>query len=168
MLNVLAVTGVKDNTVIVEEISDIIPANLPVLLLSKELKGDDFRTAKASDGGKDYKSILYVAPKGGKTVDIGQVYLLYNDVFYFSQAGTIPEGGIYLQIPEEKESEPQRTRSFLSIGDPADDTTAISATLNDKAQMINDSWYDLNGRRLNGKPTTKGVYVNGGRKVVIR
>ena len=167
MLNVLAVTGVKDNTVIVEEISDIIPANLPVLLLSKELKGDDFRTAKASDGGKDYKSVLYVAPKGGKKVDIGQVYLLYNDVFYFSQAGTIPEGGIYLQIPEEKESEPQRTRSFLSIGDPADGTpTAIeSSMVNGQCSMLRDQWYDLNGRRLNAAPTRSGLYIYNGKKV---
>ena len=177
MLNVLVVTGVKDNTVIVEEIEDIIPANLPVLLLSKELKGADFRTAKASGKGKEYKSILYAAPEGGKKVDIGQVYLLFNDVFYFSQAGTIPEGGIYLELPEEKEQgeqnpqkdQPVKTRMFLTIGEPADSTpTAISATLNDKGQMINDKWYDLNGRQLNGKPAAKGIYVNGGKKYVIK
>ena len=27
-------------------------------------------------------------------------------------------------------------------------------------------WYDLNGRRLDGKPTQKGIYINGGHKVV--
>ena len=175
MLNVLAVTGVKDNSVIVEEIEDIIPANLPVLLLSKELKGDDFRTAKASDEGKTYKSILYVASKGGKTVDIGQVYLLYNDVFYFSQAGTIPEGGIYLQLPEEKESEPQKepltkTRSFLTIGNPADGTpTAIeSSMVNGQCSMLRDQWYDLNGRRLNAAPTRSGLYIYNGKKVAVK
>ena len=174
MLNVLAVTGVKDNSVIVEEIEDIIPANLPVLLLSKELKGDDFRTAKASDEGKEYKSILYVAPEGGKKVEIGQVYLLFNDVFYFSQAGTIPEGGIYLQLPEEKESEPQKepltkTRSFLTISSLDDDsTTAIISHLSPLTSHLSDAWFDLSGRRLNGKPTAKGVYVNNGRKVMVR
>ena len=29
-------------------------------------------------------------------------------------------------------------------------------------------WYDMNGRRLNGKPATKGVYVRDGRKVVVK
>ena len=29
-------------------------------------------------------------------------------------------------------------------------------------------WYDLNGRRLEMKPATKGVYINNGRKVVIK
>lgn len=30
------------------------------------------------------------------------------------------------------------------------------------------AWYSLDGRRLAGEPTQKGVYVNGGRKVVIK
>ena len=30
-----------------------------------------------------------------------------------------------------------------------------------------DIWYDLSGRRLNGKPTQKGIYVTKGQKVVI-
>ena len=38
-----------------------------------------------------------------------------------------------------------------------------------KAQPSSDSvWYDLNGRRLQGKPTQKGIYINGGRKVRLR
>ena len=176
MLNVLVAVGVKGNSIIVEEIDDIIPANLPVLLLSKDLKGDDFRTAKASGTGKEYKSILNVAPEGGKKVGIGEVYLLFNDMFYFSQAGTIPEGGIYLQIPEEKEPEPQKelskTRSLLTIGAPSfngdDGTTAVISHLSPLTSHLSDSWYDLNGRRLNGKPTVKGVYVNGGKKYIIR
>jgi hypothetical protein len=32
----------------------------------------------------------------------------------------------------------------------------------------NSRWYTLDGRRLNGKPTKKGIYINNGRKVVIR
>jgi hypothetical protein len=32
----------------------------------------------------------------------------------------------------------------------------------------NDQWYSVDGRRLNAKPTTKGIYINNGRKVVMR
>ena len=38
----------------------------------------------------------------------------------------------------------------------------------DKGQLTNDIWYDLNGRKLEGRPTKKGVYINNGRKVVIK
>lgn len=180
VLRVLAVTGVKDNTVIVEEIENVIPANLPVLLLSKTLKGNDFRTAKTSSGKKGAsESLLYVAPKDGKKVDIGEVYLLYNDVFYFSQAGTIPEGGIYLKLPEEEEQgeqDPQKAptakaRMFLTIGDSfgdGDGTTGIISHPSPLTSHLSSAWYDLNGCRLNGMPTAKGIYVHGGKKVVIK
>jgi hypothetical protein len=31
-----------------------------------------------------------------------------------------------------------------------------------------DNWYDLNGRKLQGKPTRKGVYIQNGQKVVVK
>lgn len=31
-----------------------------------------------------------------------------------------------------------------------------------------DQWFSIDGRRLNAKPTTKGIYINNGRKVVIK
>jgi hypothetical protein len=27
-------------------------------------------------------------------------------------------------------------------------------------------WYSIDGRKLNGKPTTKGIYINHGKKVI--
>ncbi len=31
-----------------------------------------------------------------------------------------------------------------------------------------DGWYDLQGRKLSGKPTQKGLYINNGKKIVIK
>ena len=60
---------------------------------------------------------------------------------------------------------------FISIADitNGDNLTGINDAirLNDE-QMINDKWYDLNGQQLQKKPTRKGVYLNNGRKVIIR
>jgi hypothetical protein len=30
------------------------------------------------------------------------------------------------------------------------------------------AWYTLDGRRLNGKPTKPGLYIHGGRAVVVK
>ena len=30
------------------------------------------------------------------------------------------------------------------------------------------TWYDLNGRKLNGKPAQKGIYINNGKKTIIK
>lgn len=43
--------------------------------------------------------------------------------------------------------------------------TGISATLNDKGKMTNDSWYDLQGRKVSGKPA-RGIYIESGKKKV--
>lgn len=32
----------------------------------------------------------------------------------------------------------------------------------------NNAWYNLNGQKLNGKPTVPGIYINGNKKVVVR
>ena len=48
------------------------------------------------------------------------------------------------------------------------EATRIGATLNDKGEMINDKWYSVDGRKLEEKPTRKGVYIMNGEKVVIR
>jgi len=48
------------------------------------------------------------------------------------------------------------------------EASGICAPLNDKGEMINDNWYTLDGRKLQGKPTQKGVYIVNGAKVVIK
>ena len=44
--------------------------------------------------------------------------------------------------------------------------TAITAIDND--MRGDNTWYNLQGVKLNGKPTAPGIYINGGRKVVIK
>ena len=166
------VSAIDGSNVKISEITDgVIPANVPVLLMSKETDDDDFRTAVSSEAGsaKD-EGLLKAAGPGGQEVTLGEVYLLYNDVFYLSQAGTIPEGGIYLTKPKEEEQQPSKTRSALTIG--TDGTTAIIDVSrlidNNPSATAKSGWYDLIGRSLPSKPTTKGLYIIDGKKVIIR
>ena len=45
------------------------------------------------------------------------------------------------------------------------ETTVIDASLNDNGQRTNDSWYTIDGKKLSGEPTKKGVYIIKGKKV---
>ena len=50
------------------------------------------------------------------------------------------------------------------------ETTAIG-TLDTKTGEVtfdSEAWYTLDGMRLSGKPSTKGIYINNGKKVVIK
>jgi hypothetical protein len=55
----------------------------------------------------------------------------------------------------------------LNFGD--DETTGI-ISVHDSGFMVNgsDAWYTLDGRKLDGKPTRAGVYINNGKAVVIK
>ena len=65
----------------------------------------------------------------------------------------------WLEIPNSANAAPAMTIVFSEV-------TGIGVI--DKGQLTNDIWYDLNGRKLQGRPTKKGVYINNGRKVVIK
>jgi alpha-amylase len=47
-------------------------------------------------------------------------------------------------------------------------TTAITAPKNIQRSKFNVQWYDLQGRRMNGYPIKKGVYIHNGKKAVIK
>ncbi len=52
--------------------------------------------------------------------------------------------------------------AFLGFGD----VTGIEK-MSDASSKTPAVWYDLNGRRLYGKPTDKGIYILNGKKIVI-
>jgi uncharacterized protein YjdB len=55
-----------------------------------------------------------------------------------------------------------------SIGGEGEGTTSIdNLNVNDNLNDNEATWYDLNGRRLQGKPSQKGIYIKDGRKVVV-
>ena len=79
-------------------------------------------------------------------------------------AGTLGANKAYLKfVTDQQQSAPQ----YISIsGDLGEGTTRIdNLNVNDNE---NGEWYDLNGRKLNGKPAQKGIYIKNGKKVVVK
>ena len=59
-------------------------------------------------------------------------------------------------------------RAFvLNFGDDSNATGILTTNFTNPTNSDNE-WYTLDGRKLNGKPTAKGIYINNGRKVVIK
>ena len=67
----------------------------------------------------------------------------------------------YLSIPKTN-GNPKNIRLHRGNGE----TTGIDASLVN-SEEVNSVWYDLNGRKLQGKPSLKGVYIKNGKKVVV-
>ena len=79
-------------------------------------------------------------------------------------AGTLGANKAYLKfVTDQQLSAPQ----YISIsGDLGEGTTRIdNLNVNDNE---NGEWYDLNGRKLNGKPAQKGIYIKNGKKIVVK
>ena len=69
-------------------------------------------------------------------------------------------------------------KAFLALGsgssaplrmviDDDEETTGV-ASMADGIDNMSDEWYTLDGRKLNSKPTTKGLYIVNGKKVMIK
>ena len=46
--------------------------------------------------------------------------------------------------------------------------TGIRTIENVENTVTNDAWYTIDGKRLQAEPTTKGIYVRGGKKIVVK
>ena len=70
---------------------------------------------------------------------------------------------------EPSDSQQDGVRAFkLNFGGDDEATGIIS--VHDSGFTVNgsDAWYTLDGRRLDGQPTAKGLYIHGGKKVAIK
>jgi uncharacterized repeat protein (TIGR02543 family) len=96
-----------------------------------------------------------------------------NKLYYPTKAMTIGTHRAYFQLAEGitagEPTSPQQAgvRAFvLNFGD--DEATGIITTNFTNSTNSSNEWYTLDGRRLDGQPTAKGLYIHGGKKVAIK
>ena len=90
--------------------------------------------------------------------------------------GSYPEGSVFEQNYREirpfqaytNHNSGTRFITLQSLGLGGDDTTGIETIDTEEADDDNATWHSLDGRRLEGKPTKKGVYIRSGKKIVIK
>ena len=54
------------------------------------------------------------------------------------------------------------------LWDSVSSATGILSVKGTATQTQDDNWYDLNGRKLSGEPSAKGVYLKGGKKYLFK
>ena len=93
---------------------------------------------------------MYV-PQGGKFVPYTTTY----------SESVFPATMAYLLVNATGEAR-------ITVEEADGSTTAISNISADGVAMKADGWYTINGVKLQGMPTEKGIYINNGKKVVIK
>ena len=160
-MNVYVVSQLDGGEVGVTEIG-YIPANVGVLLYSEKPR-NGFNTSIYTGYEESFVSLL----RGSlteQTLANESGYVLYQDEFVLTTGGVLPANRCYLPVPEGGSAAPRLSiTSIGSIGDGGSPRNVDS-----EGSCGDDVWYTLNGVRLDHRPTSKGVYICRGRKVVIK
>lgn len=151
-LKVYYITGTNGNTVTTQEI-DYLPYGIPILL-EKTAATIGSVTARTDSSSVVSGNLLQYATSNVSAT--GNQYILYKNEFV-KATGTIPSGKCYLQISTNLPA-----RGVLGIGN--DGSTAIEGI--DVEATEDETWYDLQGRRIQ-KPTKAGIYIVNGKKMII-
>lgn len=87
-----------------------------------------------------------------------------GSLYYPSANGVLNSFRAFLYLPNATAPVKSYTLDF-----PESETTGIITVDNGQSTTSKDTWYTLDGRRINsGRPTQKGIYIVNGRKVVIK
>ena len=170
-LHAYTVKSINGNMVMTGTAIDYVPANEAVLI---EHSDKSALTAEATTSIAPYstadptpvckmtteQSNLLQWLTAPKSVNVGDGYTLYKDEFVMVSSGTLPAGITFL--PESSAINAPRLFIYTT------ETTGIDASLVNSEEVNNEGWYDLEGRKLSGKPDKKGLYIHNGRKVVIK
>lgn len=150
------ISGVSGNSVTLTDLN-YIPMGVPVLV--EKIKGTATRP-EANPETTD-NMLKYASENASLNRSAGTLYVLYNGMFVRATNNTVAAQNVYLQVPV---STPNSARTLSIKG--GDGTTAIES-VNRIESSDTDRWYDMQGRRIE-RPTKTGIYLNNGKKVVIK
>lgn len=154
--------AVSGGNVVLSEIEDgIVPANHGVVLYSETAATYDIpvttATASVNETGLNI-SDGSTATKENNTYVLGQKE--GNVGFYrWIGAASLSAGRVYL-------TPSQGARDFLTFVF-SEEPSGIEAPHADQS-LTDGCWTDLSGRRLSGKPKTKGIYIVDGKKILLK
>jgi hypothetical protein len=153
------------------QLSDAIkvaPAETPLLVYNKSEQDKTFLLIPTTENAdevtpaKEFKGSVSSGelPASSSTADY---YALNGKAFvWVKYAIEIGANKCWLQIGDQPAAARAMTRSIVGGGN----TTGINAI--GQFDDLQSDYYDLNGRKLQGKPNKKGIYIKNGQKVIVR
>jgi hypothetical protein len=156
-LTAYVITDMENSSAIASQIA-YIPQGVPVLLKRDDVTINNF-TFTPGTGMPPETNLLKVYTTD-RTVANREGYVLFKDEFVLVSAGTLPAGKVFLPANGSISS----TRGIVFEGE---DTTGAQYMMMDPDES-NEVWYDIQGRKLENRPSKKGLYILNGRKVVVK
>jgi len=157
------ITAVSGATATADELT-IAPANTPILVKNNSGTTKTIVLIPTETTNTVTVANEFIGTLTGATIaasDANQNNYAFNgkEFVWVKTAIPVAANKAWLEVPFTASAAPQIRLIFSS-------TTGIESV--DREQSTVDGWYDLNGRRLPGKPTKKGVYIVNGKKMVVK
>ena len=192
-VTVSPVEYVSDATTTPPTMTNYIPEGVPVLLLSNNVNLTGFTTSSPTEDTSDITETvknnnqLMIAPDElsdpsnqesahGVPVKDTEAYIFYNGEFVLTKEGVIKPDYFFLYNPNYKATPEQSggsnpaPRRTLQIVIEERVETGMAELRNDELteSRTGIGWYTIDGRKLNGKPRAKGLYIVDGKKVMVK
>lgn len=165
-----------NGTIVLSEIipssNGYIPQGVPVILYNRVFwrhVDEPYHLTKYTGGttttvtpSGDFLGSTSSKTYGEITADKTDIYVLRGDYFVRATGGTLAANRCYIARPSVSSNAP----AHLSIKGN-DETTGIIERTQDK-ELFSPDWYTIDGKKLDRMPTQKGIYINNGRKVIIK
>ena len=114
---------------------------------------------KGTDAAENIKAMIGVYTE--TTLENNWLYIKDSKFKYSTGTSKVRPYRAYFRFRDFTDA--MHSRSIIIVEDGATGIRLI-----DGAQADGGDWYDLSGRKLSGKPASKGVYIQNGKKVVIK
>ena len=152
-----------ENTITLKRIG-VVPANTPIVLKGEPSTTYTVKTT-ATTAASPKENLLRGSATKSIELEANTAYILSGGKFHKNNKGTQPAGKAYLPADVvNSASAPQ----LIIVFDDNGNMTAIKDVRGKVENVRNQVWYDLSGRKLNGMPSKKGLYIINGKKVVIK
>ena len=119
--------------------------------------------------------VRFIGTYDRKTIDTEDRSILFlgaaNTLYYPSGQSTTTIGAFraYFKIGDDDTNNARQLTAFnFTFADASEQTGIVSVSKESRSQGVSPAWYTLDGRKLDGKPTKKGLYIVNGKKVVVK
>ena len=158
------IESVNGDQAVLSDRSDAMPSNTPMLVYNKSNETKVILLIPCAEPDM----AITVAPEFQGTLT-GTTIAASTE----GQTNYAFNGKAFVFVKNAIEVGPNKAWLSINTGEPSaritlvfDEATGVGSIENGKLTI--DNWYDLNGRKLQGMPTKKGVYILNGKKVVVK
>ncbi len=165
----LAWGTITANTPFVVRTVDAMPAEGKTLSFTDKQIVASATAYPSADAGKNYKIVGAYETYAIDETSAAKEKFFGNNQDHGISAGSVDTWDIipfdgYLDYKGAAESR----EVVLTFEDPSGSTTRINAAVVNTNAANAEGWYNLNGMKLQGAPTEKGVYIKDGKKYVVK